>query len=203
MLSCSDPHDILLILQLAWLMRDSSTASPVDESVLALDYRHSLDKCHATHAGRTPHKRCIHKCISLHPLSQPTNRSRSIHNSVEVPASCPPEVESACSVIPIYLSTAAKHTLMFLVRRRRVDNGGISVSELAWPRSRAPFGSGPSAADSTVLGSTQLWDYAGGVVLLIATLLSRGTSFSSDCVSSLHRLIKRRERNDLDEVMRL
>jgi hypothetical protein len=82
--------DILLISQLAWSRRDSSITSRAGESVLAPDYRRSLGRCHSIHAGRTPHRRCIHKCISWHPWNQRVNRGRSIHNSVEVPASCPP-----------------------------------------------------------------------------------------------------------------
>src|SRR5215475_4158697 len=83
-------HDILLISRLAWLRRDPSITSPEGESVSAPNYRHNLGKCHATLVGHTPHRKYIHKCISRHPLSQRVNRGCSIHNSVEVAASCPP-----------------------------------------------------------------------------------------------------------------
>ena len=84
------PHYILLISRLAWLRRDSSITSRAGGSVLVPDYRHNLGKCPSTHVGHTPRRRCTRKCISRHPLSQGVDHGRSIHNSVEVPASCPP-----------------------------------------------------------------------------------------------------------------
>ena len=60
----------------------------------------------------------------------------------------------------------------FLVRRRRLDDRGIPVFELAGLRFPGAFGSGPNVTNSPLLGSPLLWDGAGQVALVMGAWLS-------------------------------